>query len=75
MRDHGLYIGGAWRTGGGGTAGAVSPSTGETFATVAVLGSVIGNFFLFTRARRGGEYYLRKRSSSPRSQRFRRWFD
>jgi membrane protein YqaA with SNARE-associated domain len=46
-----------------------------TFATVAVIGSVIGNLFLFLIARRGGEYYLRKRSSHPRSQRFRHWFD
>ncbi len=36
MREHRLYIGGRWRAGGGGTAGATSPSTGETFATVAV---------------------------------------
>jgi len=33
-----LYIGGAWRGGQGGTADAVSPSSGETFATVAVGG-------------------------------------
>src|SRR5688500_19839856 len=26
-------------------------------------------------SRRGGEWYLRKRGSNPRSQRFRRWFD
>jgi membrane protein DedA with SNARE-associated domain len=52
-----------------------TPEETWTFATVAVLGSVIGNFFLFSLARRGGEYYLSKRSSSPRSQRFRRWFD
>jgi membrane protein YqaA with SNARE-associated domain len=52
-----------------------TPDDAWTFAAVAVMGSVIGNFFLFTMARRGGEYYLRKRSSHPRSQRFRRWFD
>jgi acyl-CoA reductase-like NAD-dependent aldehyde dehydrogenase len=33
-----LYIGGAWHGGQGGTADAVSPSSGETFATVAVGG-------------------------------------
>ena len=33
-----LYIGGAWRGGRGGTADAVSPSSGETFASVAVAG-------------------------------------
>jgi acyl-CoA reductase-like NAD-dependent aldehyde dehydrogenase len=36
MREHRLYIGGQWRTGGAGTAPAVSPGSGETFATVAV---------------------------------------
>ena len=36
MREHRLYIGGRWRAGGGGTAEATSPSTGEPFATVAV---------------------------------------
>jgi acyl-CoA reductase-like NAD-dependent aldehyde dehydrogenase len=36
MRDHQLYIGGRWRRGGAGTAEAVSPSSGEAFASVAV---------------------------------------
>ena len=36
MHEHLLYIDGAWRGGGAGTADAVSPGTGETFATVAV---------------------------------------
>ena len=36
MREHLLYIGGGWRKGGGGTAAAVSPSTGTEFATLAV---------------------------------------
>jgi acyl-CoA reductase-like NAD-dependent aldehyde dehydrogenase len=36
MHEHLLYIDGAWRGGGAGTADAVSPATGETFATVAV---------------------------------------
>lgn len=35
MREHQLYIGGGWRKGGG-TATAVSPSSGEVFATLAV---------------------------------------
>ncbi|MGO9294473.1 MAG: aldehyde dehydrogenase family protein [Streptosporangiaceae bacterium] len=38
MREHLLYIGGSWRPGEGGTAAAVSPSAGETFASVAVAG-------------------------------------
>jgi acyl-CoA reductase-like NAD-dependent aldehyde dehydrogenase len=36
MPEHQLFVGGRWRPGGGGTAAAVSPSTGATFATVAV---------------------------------------
>jgi len=51
------------------------PNDAWWFAAVAVLGSVLGNLVLFLLARRGGELYLRKRSSGPRSQRFRRWFD
>ncbi len=38
MREHLLYIGGGWRRGGAGTAAAVSPSSGERFASVAVAG-------------------------------------
>jgi acyl-CoA reductase-like NAD-dependent aldehyde dehydrogenase len=36
MQEHRLYIGGDWRRGGAGTAQAVSPSSGRTFASVAV---------------------------------------
>jgi len=36
VREHLLYIGGQWRRGGAGTAEATSPSSGETFASVAV---------------------------------------
>jgi succinate-semialdehyde dehydrogenase/glutarate-semialdehyde dehydrogenase len=35
VREHLLYIGGGWRAGRGEPAAAVSPSSGETFATVA----------------------------------------
>ena len=35
MREHLLYINGGWRAGGGAPAAAVSPSSGETFASVA----------------------------------------
>jgi acyl-CoA reductase-like NAD-dependent aldehyde dehydrogenase len=38
MREHLLYIDGSWRGGMGGTAAAVSPSSGETFARLAVAG-------------------------------------
>ena len=50
------------------------PHDAYWLAAVAVLGSVIGNYLLFTLARRGG-VYLQKRHSSPRSQHFRKWFD
>src|SRR5262249_4166327 len=36
VREHLLSVGGGWRHGGGGTAEAASPSTGKTFALVAV---------------------------------------
>jgi acyl-CoA reductase-like NAD-dependent aldehyde dehydrogenase len=36
MQEHLLYVGGVWRPGGAGQAAAVSPSSGETFARVAV---------------------------------------
>jgi len=36
MRDHLLYVNGAWRPGGGGTMPAMNPATGEAFASVAV---------------------------------------
>lgn len=42
---------------------------------LAVSGSVLGNLFLFFVARRGGQIFLDKRAGSPRSARFRRWFD
>jgi succinate-semialdehyde dehydrogenase/glutarate-semialdehyde dehydrogenase len=38
MREHLLYIGGGWRKGSAGTTEAVSPSSGEPFATLAVAG-------------------------------------
>jgi acyl-CoA reductase-like NAD-dependent aldehyde dehydrogenase len=38
VREHLLYIGGSWRHGGGRAAAAVSPSSGETFASVAAGG-------------------------------------
>lgn len=52
-----------------------TPKDTVWFSAVAVAGSVLGNFILFLIARRGGQAFLTKRSSSPRSQRFRKWFD
>ena len=51
-----------------------APEDAIRLAMVAVVGSVIGNFFLFALARRGGQAFLEKRSSSTASRRFRRWF-
>jgi acyl-CoA reductase-like NAD-dependent aldehyde dehydrogenase len=36
MQEYQIYLGGRWQPGGAGTAPAVSPSSGETFASVAV---------------------------------------
>ena len=44
-------------------------------ATVAILGSVIGNCILFSIASKGGELFLAKRLTSWHTQHFRRWFD
>jgi membrane protein DedA with SNARE-associated domain len=52
-----------------------SPEDAYWLASVAVLASVMGNFLLFLIARRGGQAFLEKRSSSKRARRFRRWFD
>jgi membrane protein DedA with SNARE-associated domain len=51
-----------------------APDDAIRLALVAVVGSVIGNFFLFALARRGGQAFLEKRLSSKTSRRFRRWF-
>jgi membrane protein DedA with SNARE-associated domain len=52
-----------------------APEDAIQLALLAVAGSVIGNFFLFALARRGGHAFLERRSSSKGSMRFRRWFD
>lgn len=51
------------------------PAAAVWLALVATIGSTIGNFFLFTLARRGGQAFLEKRASGRHSARFRRWFD
>jgi membrane protein DedA with SNARE-associated domain len=52
-----------------------SPDQAIWLGVLAVLGSVLGNFILFLIARRGGQAFLEKRSSSKRSRTFRHWFD
>ncbi len=44
-------------------------------ATLAVLGSTIGNTILFSIARKGGELFLNKRSGSRYGRKFRHWFE
>lgn len=40
-----------------------------------VVGSTLGNLFLFFMARKGGEMFLARRTASPRTLKFRQWFD
>ncbi|MBC7925600.1 MAG: VTT domain-containing protein [Bryobacteraceae bacterium] len=42
---------------------------------MAVTGSTAGNLFLFSVARKGGQIFLEKRTTSRRGLQFRRWFD
>jgi membrane protein DedA with SNARE-associated domain len=51
------------------------PESVLSLTLVAVLGSVVGNLFLFAIARRGGQMFLERRASSPRQKKFRHWFD
>lgn len=44
-------------------------------ATMAIIGSLIGSFFLFYLARRGGDRFLAKHTSSGRGAALRRWFE
>lgn len=53
---------------------ASDPYRGWLTAALATIGSVAGNLFLYSVARKGGEAYLEKRSLSRSAQRFRRWF-
>jgi membrane protein YqaA with SNARE-associated domain len=51
------------------------PDKAASLAAMAVVGSTLGNLFLFWLARRGGQKYLDKKSAGKRSRRFRAWFD
>lgn len=53
---------------------AASPSAAYFDALMAVLGSVIGNYFLYSIARKGGRAYLDARTRSGRAAKFREWF-
>src|SRR4051794_4000423 len=51
------------------------PGRSLLLALVTVAGSTLGNLFLFSVARRGGEILLDRRTTSNASKRFRKWFD
>ena len=51
-----------------------SPQKAYFAALLATIGSVAGNIFLFTLARRGGEAYLARHTVSGRAARFGEWF-
>ncbi|MGH9627201.1 MAG: YqaA family protein, partial [Bryobacteraceae bacterium] len=44
-------------------------------AVLAIVGSTLGNLFLFSLARKGGEVYLERRTPSRGGALFRRWFN
>jgi len=50
------------------------PSDLVWIALVAVIGSTIGNFIMFSIARKGGEMYVHRHTLSPMGQKFRAWF-
>lgn len=56
------------------TVAAVDPRQAYFAALLATLGSVAGNFFLHSMARKGGEAFLDKRTQSGRARKFRDWF-
>jgi len=52
----------------------VSPARAYFAAVLAIVGSMAGNYFLFSVARKGGEAYLDKQTESGRAKKFREWF-
>lgn len=51
-----------------------NPSSAYPAAGMAVLGSLIGSLFLFIVARKGGEAYLDKYTSTPKGAQLKQWF-
>ena len=51
-----------------------NPSSAYVAAFLGVAGSVIGSFFLYSVARKGGEKYLEPHTRSGRGKKFREWF-
>lgn len=56
------------------TVSVVRPEMAYFSALAAVLGSLLGSWFLFSLARKGGEAYLERHMISPRARRLRDWF-
>ncbi len=50
------------------------PDTAFLAAALAVLGSVIGSYILFSIARKGGEVYLERHTERARGKKLRAWF-
>jgi len=50
------------------------PATAGMAAAAAITGSLLGNLFLFSLAKRGGEEYLSRHTISPRGRRLRIWY-
>lgn len=52
----------------------LDPSKAYLAATLAVIGSVVGNMVLFYVARKGGQAYLERKASPEKAVKLRRWF-
>jgi len=53
---------------------ATNPDEAYMSALLATVGSLLGSFFLFWLARKGGEMYLATHVTSPATKRFQAWF-
>ena len=56
------------------TVSVMRPDVAYLCALAATLGSLLGSWFLFSVARKGGETYLERHIISPRARRLRDWF-
>jgi membrane protein YqaA with SNARE-associated domain len=54
---------------------AADPKNAYLAAILGVAGSMLGNFILYSLARKGGELYLRKHSEGEKGRKFREWFN
>lgn len=56
------------------TVAALQPESAYLSAALAIVGSTAGSLFLYSLARRGGEFYLERHTASARAQRLRKWY-